>query len=616
MRGSLILKTGTVLLVLLVLTVGIVAYFFRKSTIESSRETAQIVAKLVENTLTSFMVMGTMDRRDVFLDRIKEIYTIEYVRVIRGEAVIRQFGKGSRNGEPIKDIEKLVLETGKVAERVLESKDKVLYELVIPYRATSTGRVNCMACHKVKEGEVLGAISLAVDLTHKRREGFMTLTVYGGVAGALFLFLFWIIMRHFQPYSKLFQELRILLRSYREGNFRERVNVDLEDEAGDLAKEINTVGETLDRTLSNIREKVSMLIGYSVMETENALKDTEKIVEELAKISHFKRAIEQDLRKDDIYARIETVLSDYMSLDKFSIYEVDERKNAMKVISVQGEKLWCSEIILENADECRAKRTGEDVDSAEFPCICPRFAFNELCSTKGIQYYCIPVNIGGKVGNVVQIVYEKEMDVFIRMIIPYIKGYLQEASPVLESKSLMELLKQQSYVDQLTGLYNRRFLEEIADKISAQIKRKGTTLGVLMIDIDFFKEVNDTYGHDVGDRVLKEIAQVVKSSVREADYVIRFGGEEILVLLMDVKEGMSEEVAEKIRKNVENKTIEFSGGVIKKTVSVGVSEFPKDCEGKIWKCIKFADVALYRAKEEGRNRVVRFTPDMWVGEEY
>jgi diguanylate cyclase (GGDEF)-like protein len=616
MRGRLILKTGLVLLVLLLMTLGIVALFFRKSTIESSKETAMMVAQLVRATLTSYMVMGTMDRRDMFLEEVRNLHGLEYVRVIRGEAVVRQFGEGSHFERALRKIEREVLRTGRAKDNILESKDKVIYELVIPYTATSRGSVNCLRCHNVKEGEVLGAISIAVDLTAKRREALTTLSLYGGLAGILFLALFWIIIRHFEPYRRLFTEMRRVLNRYKDGNFKERVNTDLKDEAGALAKEINLVGETLDRTLSNVREKVSMLIGYTVMETENALKDTEKIVEELAKISHFKRTIEQDLKKDDIYDRIETVLSDYMSLDKFSIYEVDERKNSMKVVSVSGEKLWCSEVILENADECRAKRTGEDVDSAEFPCICPRFAFNELCSTQGIQYYCIPVNIGGKVGNVVQIVYEKEMDMFIRMIIPYIKGYLQEASPVLESKSLMELLKQQSYIDQLTGLYNRRFLEEVADKISAQIKRRNTTLGILMIDIDFFKEVNDRYGHDVGDRVLKEVAQVVKNSVREADYVIRFGGEEILVLLMDVKEGMSEKVAEKIRRNVENKTIEFSGGVIKKTVSVGVSEFPKDCEGKIWRCIKFADVALYRAKEEGRNRVVRFTPDMWTGEEY
>ncbi len=305
-----------------------------------------------------------------------------------------------------------------------------------------------------------------------------------------------------------------------------------------------------------------------------------------------------------------------MSLDKFSIYEVDAIKNKINVVTVSGESMWCSDVILENADECRAKRTGQDVDSGEFPCICPKFAFNDLCLTKGIQYYCIPVNVGGRVGNVVQIVYEKEVDTFVRMVIPYIKGYLLEASPVLESKNLMEILREQSYIDQLTGLYNRRFLDEILDKISAQIRRRRTGLGILMVDIDYFKQVNDQYGHDVGDRVLREVANTIKKNVREADYVVRFGGEEILVLLMDIREGMAEKIAEKIRRAVENMTIEITGGVLKKTVSIGVSEFPKDCNGKIWQCIKFADVALYKAKESGRNRVVRFTPEMWSGEEY
>ncbi len=616
MRGRLILKNGVILLIFLVITIGVVALFFRKSTIESSKESALAIAEIVRSSLTSYMVMGVIDRRDIFLDQIRSTHGVESLRVIRGQSVIEQFGPGNAHEQPIKEIEKAVLKLGKMRDRILESKDKVVYELVIPYKASSKGPINCMQCHMAKEGEVLGAISLSMDLTEKRNEGFLMLTLYGGFTGALFLILFWITIRHFEPYRNLFEKMKVVLNRFKEGDFNERVETDIHDEAGELADVLNNVGETLDNTLSKVREKVSQLIGYNVLETENALKDTEKIVEELAKISNFKRTIEQDLKKDEIYERIETILSDYMSIDKFSIYEVDDRRNTMRKVSVQGEDMWCSELILENANECRAKRTGEDVDSSEFPCICPRFAFNELCASKGIQYYCIPVNVGGKVGNVIQIVYESEMDMFVRMIIPYIKGYLQEASPVLESKSLMELLQQQSYIDQLTGLYNRRFLEEIGDKLSAQIKRRNSLLGILMVDIDFFKQINDKYGHDVGDRVLREIAQTIKNSVREADYVIRFGGEEILVLLVDVREGQAKKVAEKIRRNVEHKVIEFSGGVIKKTVSVGVSEFPKDCDGKFWQCIKFADVALYRAKEEGRNRVVRFEPDMWKGEEY
>ncbi|EDP75819.1 diguanylate cyclase [Hydrogenivirga sp. 128-5-R1-1] len=616
MRGRLILKTGLLLLVLFVLTVGIVAFFFRESVINSSKENAMTVAEIVRDTLTSYMVLGVIDRRDLFLQQIKETHGLEYVRVIRGEAVKKQFGKGMDEEEPKNPLEKEVLKTGKIKNLLLEDRDRVVYQLVIPYKATSTGRVNCLQCHQVKEGEVLGAVSLAMDLTEKRNEALLLLGVYTATAGGIFVVLFIVIVRYFEPYRKLFNDVKRVLNNFKEGNFRDTVETELDDEAGEIAEVVNRVGEQLNSMLNRIREKVSMLIGYNVMETENALKDTEKIVDELVKISHFKRTIEQDIKKADIYERIETVLADYMSLDKFSIYEVDERKNSMHVVTVHGESMWCSNIILEDANECRAKRTGEDVDSLEFPCICPRFAHNDLCLTSGLQYYCIPVNIGGKVGSVVQIVYEKDMDVFVRMLIPYIKGYLQEASPVLESKSLMELLQQQSYIDQLTGLYNRRFLDEIADKLSAQVKRRGTSLGILMIDIDYFKQINDKYGHDVGDRVLKEIASIIKSSVREADYVIRFGGEEILVLLVDVREGTAKKVAEKIRRAIENKVIEISGGVIKKTVSIGVSEFPKDCDGKFWQCIKFADVALYRAKEEGRNRVVRFTPEMWSGEEY
>jgi len=616
MRGRLILKNGVILLIFLVITIGVVALFFRKSTIDSSRESALAIAQIVRSSLTSFMVMDVIDKRDTFLNQIKTTHGIESIRVIRGPSVIKQFGTGNGDEQAVKKIEKEVLRIGKMMDRILESKDKVVYELVIPYKASSKGPINCMQCHRAKEGEVLGAISLTMDLTEKRNEGLLMLTMYGGFTATLFFVLFWITLRHFEPYRKLFEKMKVVLNSFKDGDFKERVQTNIHDEAGELADVLNNVGETLDNTLSNVREKVSQLIGYNVLETENALKDTEKIVEELAKISNFKRTIEQDLKKDEIYERIETILSDYMSIDKFSIYEIDDRRNTMRKVSVHGEDMWCSDLILENANECRAKRTGEDVDSSEFPCICPRFAFNELCASKGIQYYCIPVNVGGKVGNVIQIVYESEMDMFVRMIIPYIKGYLQEASPVLESKSLMELLQQQSYIDQLTGLYNRRFLEEIGDKLSAQIKRRNSLLGILMVDIDFFKQINDKYGHDVGDRVLREIAQTIKNSVREADYVIRFGGEEILVLLVDVREGQAKKVAEKIRKNVEQKVIEFSQGVIKKTVSIGVSEFPRDCDGKFWQCIKFADVALYRAKEEGRNRVVRFEPEMWKGEEY
>ena len=133
--------------------------------------------------------------------------------------------------------------------------------------------------------------------------------------------------------------------------------------------------------------------------------------------------------------------------------------------------------------------------------------------------------------------------------------------------------------------------------------------------LDFFKQTNDVYGHDVGDQVLKEAANIIKKNVRSSDIVIRYGGEEFLVLLTDTKPEDSVTVAEKIRERIEETKVKITGGFIQKTISIGVSEFPADTQN-FWEAIKYADVALYKAKERGRNKVLKFIEEMWVGEKY
>lgn len=114
----------------------------------------------------------------------------------------------------------------------------------------------------------------------------------------------------------------------------------------------------------------------------------------------------------------------------------------------------------------------------------------------------------------------------------------------------------------------------------------------------------------MGDTLLKETSLILRNSVRESDIVVRFGGEEFLIVLVDVASGEGMRVAEKIRIKVEETNFKIPSGVLKKTISMGVSEFPEDTDG-FWHAIKFADVALYRAKEDGRNRCVRFDESMW-----
>jgi len=593
----------------------VVSLAFRELAISESKKKALDISELVRDTLTSYMVMGVMDRRDEFLNRIRELPGVERVKVIRGVSVIKQFGPGRLEEMPEDDLEKEVLNKGILLDRLKESILKVEYKVVVPYKAEPTKGIDCLNCHSAKRGEVLGAISLTMDLAHIRNTSLEIILLLVLITGAILMFSAYMIKRFFEPYTKLIKETSACLEEAVKGNFSRRVETTLKDEGGMLAEELNKTFSYLNLSLQKIEEKVIAMIGYGGLKTGDIISDTSKIVDELLKIYKFKRVIEKDKSKQDVYKRLIDVFSEYMNLDKFSLYEVDNEKGKIKVVWKEGSEGWCKEIIYENANECRAKRTGSDVDSRDFPCICPNFIDNEACYTGKLRYYCIPVYVGGQVGNVFQVVYEPEMEEFIQLLIPYLKGYLNESAPVLEARTYMEMLKEQSIVDPLTGFYNRRFLEEIANNLTAQIKRRNSALGILAIDIDFFKQVNDTYGHDVGDEVLKEVAKAIKESIRESDIPIRFGGEEFLVLLVDVQPGYSVQVAEKIRKAIENKVINAGVVNLKKTVSIGVSEYPLDSE-KLWQCIKFADIALYRAKEEGRNRVVRFSPDMWTSAEY
>mgnify|MGYP005840091441 CR=1 FL=1 len=188
--------------------------------------------------------------------------------------------------------------------------------------------------------------------------------------------------------------------------------------------------------------------------------------------------------------------------------------------------------------------------------------------------------------------------------------YINQSLSVIEAKRLMNTLRDSAMIDPLTGLYNRRFLQDHSKQLISGVLRRKKQIGLLVCDLDYFKQVNDVHGHDVGDQILRELSMVLKNSVRESDVVIRFGGEEFLVLLLDVELGEAQQVAEKIRSRVEELKVKAGEVVLQKTLSLGVSEFPHDTDG-FWQAIKYADVALYQAKDQGRNRVVRFSKEMW-----
>jgi len=158
------------------------------------------------------------------------------------------------------------------------------------------------------------------------------------------------------------------------------------------------------------------------------------------------------------------------------------------------------------------------------------------------------------------------------------------------------------YKDGLTEILNRRFLEEKAHELFVKYTLTDTPVGIIMLDIDDFKKINDTYGHDIGDIVLIKLAQAVKRIIRKGDLFIRYGGEEFLIILPNSNIENTYKIAEKIRKEIEKLSIEINEKKLKFTISLGISEVNM-LDSSLFDAIKRADINLYKAKQKGKNRV-------------
>lgn len=180
------------------------------------------------------------------------------------------------------------------------------------------------------------------------------------------------------------------------------------------------------------------------------------------------------------------------------------------------------------------------------------------------------------------------------IIIKYSDEIIASQKIKLENKIIYE----KSIRDNLTNLYNRNYIEEILEDSMRRYTNEGEIFTVLMFDIDYFKSINDTYGHLQGDYVLSTVSDIIMGSVREADYVGRYGGEEFIVILINTKQNEATEVAERIRRNISDFPWEND---IKVTISGGLYENHTDVKRE---CIKNADDMLYKAKENGRNQIV------------
>ncbi len=325
----------------------------------------------------------------------------------------------------------------------------------------------------------------------------------------------------------------------------------------------------------------------------------------LRELAIFRQDIEADETSAEVYQRMARIFNERLHLTSCIIFELTPdgkiMRPALRQITLSGIEL--PEISL--TDECRARRNNNIVSSFKDSHTCSMFPIADR-----VRHVCIPMQISGQVIGLVQFLFSPE-DVEhnerqISESLVEARHYIAEALPVLHAKRLTVRLQIMATEDPLTGLYNRYYLENSLERLVAGAKRRKSNICILMCDIDHFKNINDTYGHDAGDKVLQQLAGILLRSVRKTDFVIRFGGEEFMILLVDCNTQKAGEMAERIRFHVQTDKFHIPGHAIEMTVSIGTAKFDGTTDQDIWDNFKSADIALYRAKENGRNQVVHY----------
>jgi diguanylate cyclase (GGDEF)-like protein len=427
-------------------------------------------------------------------------------------------------------------------------------------------KTSCVTCHGDKgfhEGDVLGGISVSVPMAPIWAAGYRQLQAIWW--GHLILWGFGVVS--------------IVLganRLDRDVQKRKQAEVQLQD--------------TLDTLKATLQE----------MEQHN------RHVTLLNKLGDF---LQSCLNRDEAYDGIAQFALQLFPEFSGALFMLNPRKSLfLETIAEWGKALDIERVF--TVDKCWALRQGslhtvKDL-SADLPC--------KHVTGSTAAYLCVPLIAQGEIQGLLHL--QPNPDQF-----PGATGFAaarlieqnqelaltvaRQISLALANLNLRESLHIQAIIDPLTGLYNRRYMEENFERELYRSKRHALSIGLIMVDIDHFKRINDNFGHDAGDVLLTAIAGSLKQHIRREDIPCRYGGEEFLLILPDTTPEVTCQRAEELREFIAALEVKHMGLALGQiTASFGVASYPKDGDSEE-QVIRAADAALYRAKQGGRNQVVR-----------
>jgi diguanylate cyclase (GGDEF)-like protein len=324
--------------------------------------------------------------------------------------------------------------------------------------------------------------------------------------------------------------------------------------------------------------------------------------EEIASLNRFSDAVTQCTSELEVYDLLLHSLRARFQPQQLIIFKLNASENFLEAAATltplpQEAGAWP---VIEEPHNCKAVRTGRSfvVNDVTREPLCPS---KFVLPTEG-SYYCGPLIAGGIIIGSVRM--EAARDTLTPDRQRLLESYLSGAASALSNLRLLDRMKQQANIDMLTGLYNRRFLEDYARKLFAIARRRDQPVALIMMDLDHFKSFNDLYGHEVGDRILRHFAKTVTTCMRETNLAARYGGEEFVVILPDTDAKTCALVAERIRKAVMTMVVPSNTEkpLPQLTVSMGIAIFPAHGH-TLEEVIQSSDKALYESKHNGRNRV-------------